>query len=298
MKVKSYLSIIIAGILWGCISLFVKQLNAYGFSAMQVSATRCILTAILMLIYILITNPSALKIRLKDIWVFVGTGIISLTLFNCCYFYTIEKSQASIAVVLLYTSPIFVMLFSALLFKEKITLKKIISLILCFSGCVLVAGLVQSEFSISPGILTVGICSGIFYALYSVFGIFALRKYDTLTVTLYTFIFAAIANIIIGKPLDIIEKTIANPILIPYEIGIAVLCTLLPYLLYTYGLKETPAAKAAILVTTEPLVGALIGIFIFSDPYNIDKILGIALIFAAVILLSVNPFEKRGSHEK
>ena len=294
MKVKSSLAIITAGILWGCISLFVKQLNAYGFSAMQVSATRCILTAIMMFIYILLTKPDALKIRLKDIWMFIGTGIISLTLFNCCYFYTIEKSQASIAVVLLYTSPIFVMLFSALLFKEKITLKKIFSLVLCFTGCILVAGLVQNEFTISPAILAVGICSGIFYALYSIFGIYALRKYDTLTVTLYTFIFAAIANLIIGKPVEIVEKTIANPILIPFEIGIAVLCTLLPYLLYTYGLKETPAAKAAILVTTEPLVGALIGIFVFGDPYNFDKITGILLIFTAVILLSLN---KRNSYD-
>lgn len=293
MKVKSSLAIISAGILWGCISLFVKQLNAYGFSALQVSASRCILTAIMMFIYILLTKPDALKIRLKDIWMFIGTGIISLTLFNCCYFYTIEKSQASIAVVLLYTSPIFVMLFSALLFKEKITFKKIISLILCFTGCVLVAGLIQNDFSISPAIMAVGICSGIFYALYSIFGIYALRKYDTLTVTLYTFIFAAIANLIIGKPVEIVEKTIANPILIPFEIGIAVLCTLLPYLLYTYGLKETPAAKAAILVTTEPLVGALIGIFVFGDPYNIDKIAGILLIFTAVILLSVNRTNKK-----
>lgn len=287
MKVKSSLSIILAGILWGCISIFVKTLNSYGFGAMQVSATRCILTAIFMLIYLFLTNKQALKIKLKDLWVFVGTGIISLTLFNCCYFYTIEKSQTSIAVVLLYTSPIFVMLFSAVIFKEKITFEKIISLILCFSGCVLVAGLLQESLSISPLILTTGICSGIFYALYSIFGIFALRKYDTMTVTFYTFVFAAIANLIIGKPLDIIERTIHNPILIPFEIGIAVLCTLLPYCLYTYGLKKTPAAKAAILVTTEPLVGALIGIFVFGDSYNIDKILGIIMIFSAVILLSV-----------
>lgn len=287
MKVKSSLAIITAGILWGCISLFVKQLNLYGFSAIQVSATRCILTAIIMFLYVLIKNPKALKIKLKDIWMFVGTGIISLTLFNCCYFYTIEKSQSSIAVVLLYTSPIFVMLFSAVLFKEKITLKKIVSLILCFTGCVLVAGLIQSEFSISLKILAIGICSGIFYALYSVFGIFALRKYDTLTVTFYTFAFAALVNVFIGNPIDIVKKTIAAPVLIPLEIGIAVLCTLLPYLLYTFGLKETPAAKAAILVTTEPLVGTLIGIIVWGDPYNTDKILGIILIFAAVILLSV-----------
>lgn len=287
MKVKSSLSIIVAGILWGCISLFVKQLYASGFSTIQVSAIRCILTAVMLLTYVLFTRPEALKLHLKDIWMFIGTGIISLTLFNCCYFYTIDKSESSIAVVLLYTSPIFVMLFSAFLFKERINMRKILCLILCFTGCVLVAGLLKNQLTLSPGILAIGLCSGIFYALYSIFGIFALRKYDTLTVTLYTFIFAALANLIIGKPVNIIEKTLAHPAIIFYEIGIAVLCTLLPYLLYTYGLNETSPAKAAILVTTEPLVGTLIGIIIYKEAYSIDKIMGIVMIFTAVVLLSV-----------
>jgi len=107
-----------------------------------------------------------------------------------------------------------------------------------------------------------------------------------MTVTLYTFVFAAIMNLIIGHPVAIVQQVLVNPQLLIWCIGIAFFCTLLPYCLYTYGLKKTAAAKAAILVTTEPLVGTLIGILIFNDPYNLDKLLGILLIFIAVGLLT------------
>lgn len=66
--------------------------------------------ATVMVLFLALTRRDLLKIKLRHIWYFIGTGIISLALFNLCYFTVIELSQASIAVVLLYTSPIFVTL--------------------------------------------------------------------------------------------------------------------------------------------------------------------------------------------
>ena len=106
---------------------------------------------------------------------FIGTGIISVSLFNICYFYTIINSEASLAVVLLYTSPVFVVLISAVLFKEKINLNKIIALILSFAGCVFTAGILGG-IKVRPFIIVTGVASGLFYALYSIFGKFALKK--------------------------------------------------------------------------------------------------------------------------
>ena len=290
MKYKSYLAIITAGILWGIISLFVRKLNTYGLDAIQISAIRCIFTAVILLIFTLLKNPTDLKIKLKDMWCFAGTGIVSLTFFNYCYFYTIAHSQASIAVVLLYTSPIFVMLFSALIFKERITIKKFAALILCFTGCVLVSGIFNDTISISQRIMLLGISSGLFYALYSIFGIFALRKYNTLTVSCYTFFFAGFINLFTCRPFKIYETVCETPSILIIFLEISVLSTLLPYFLYTYGLKKTSAGTASMLVTTEPLTGALIGICIYNEPYDMLKIAGILSIFAAVILLSVKSF--------
>ena len=78
----SSIFIIIAGILWGIISVFVTSLKSIGFSSMEVVALRVIFSAIILLIYLLVTDRSKLKIKLKDIPLFCGTGICSIVFFN------------------------------------------------------------------------------------------------------------------------------------------------------------------------------------------------------------------------
>lgn len=217
---------------------------------------------------------------------FIGTGVISLTFFSLCYFTTILEVGTSIAVVLLYTSPIFILFMSFFLFKEKITLKKAIAILLTFAGCLLVSGVFEAgENTITLKGFLIGICAGLGYALYSIFSRYALRKYHPLTVTFYTFVFSGLSLI----PFVHIERV---PALLNWKtalllVGIAFICSTLPYIFYTIGLSGLETGKAAILVTIEPLVGTLIGCFVWKDKLTILMIIGITLIFASVILLGL-----------
>ena len=69
-------------------------------------------------------------------------------------------------------------------------------------------------------------------------------------------------------------------------LGIGVLCCILPYLLYTEGLRYTEAGKAAILATVEPFVAALLGICLFHESVTFYKLLGMGAIFLAILLLN------------
>ncbi len=286
------LSVIAAGILWGTIGIFIKQLNLYGFTSIEMSAIRAVFSTLFIGVFLAIYKPSLLKIALRDIWMFIGTGLVSLTLFNFCYFTVITKSEVSIAVVLLYTSPIWVMLMSALIFKEKITLSKVAALIMTFAGCVFVAGIIGTP-NITIRVFLIGICSGISYATYSIFGSFALKKYSTLTVTFYTFVFASIGSIMMANPVKVVEKISVNPMSLWYICGVAFFCTVLPYVLYTKGLEVLEAGKAAIYVTTEPLTAAVLGISVYHESADLIKILGIVLILSSVVVLSVPKREKK-----
>ena len=230
--------------------------------------------------------PEKLKIQLRDIWMFVGTGIVSVVLFNVFYFSTIVSSQASVAVVLLYTSPIFVMLLSAVIFREKITRRKLIALAMTFLGCVFVAGLAGGGYSIPPLVLLTGLGSGLFYALYTVFGRFALEKYDTMTVTAYTFLFGLVGSLPMGHPGRVLRIVSAQPSLILWCLGVGVICAVLPYFFYTWGLQRMESGRAAILVAVEPLVGAVIGMTVFHESHDLLKLIGIALILGAIVLLN------------
>lgn len=287
MNRNATLAVLAAGSLWGTISIFVRHMNAIGLSAVQISLIRAVVGAMAMFLWLGLTRRELLKIRLRHIWYFVGTGIVSLALFNLCYFTVIELSQASIAVVLLYTSPIFIMILSALLFQEKITKNKLIALAMVFVGCVLVAGLLGGTYPLTPIVLLLGLGSGLFYGLYSIFGTVALRHYDTMTVTAYTFLFAALGTLPFGCVGALCTAIAAHPSGILWGLGVALICAVAPYLLYTWGLSRMPSSRAAILVTVEPLVGALIGILLYHEPANPMKLIGMALIFGAVLVLNL-----------
>lgn len=284
---KAAASVILAGILWGCISIFIRRLSAAGFDSLEISFIRLVIAALCFTGYLAIRDRKKLRVRLRDCWMFIGTGIISVALFNTCYFYTMINSQASIAVVLLYTSPVFVMILSAILFHEKITLRKLAVVAITFFGCLCVTGALEGRIVLSPFVLLTGLASGLFYALYTIFGKYALAKYDTMTVTGYTFLFGAVGSIPLGKPSDVVSKIIADPELIVWCVGIAVFSTVLPYLFYTWGLQRMDSCKASILVAVEPLVGAVLGMCFYGESHEIIKIIGIVLILAAIVVLNL-----------
>ena len=71
----------------------------------------------------------------------------------------------------------------------------------------------------------------------------------------------------------------------------------MPYVFYTYGLKYVEAGKASVLAFAEPMVAAVAGIVIFSEPLHAKNVLGIVLIFAAIVLLNIPIGKGAGEHE-
>ena len=288
--------VIAAGVLWGIISIFVRRLTQGGMTAMQITAARVTVGTVVLLAVILIKDTKLLKIKPKDLWLFLGTGLFSVVLFNVCYFYTMQHGETSVAVVLLYTSPIFVMLMGAVFFKEKTTLRKLVALAATVLGCVFVSGILGGVKMELITLLT-GIGSGFFYASYSIFGRYAVEKYHPLTVTFYTFLVAMVTSVPLCMPGKLIRIVADDKMQILWILGIGVVCTVLPYIFYTEGLERMEAGKAAIMVTVEPLVGTLLGIIAYKESANALKIAGIVLIFAAVVFLDIKERKKVESNE-
>lgn len=284
---SAYLSIISGACLWGLIALFFKFLSACGFSPLQVVTLRVLVAALMMTAIILKIDPGLLKIRWRDSWLFIGTGLLSLVFFNYCYFRAIDGSSISIAVLLLYTAPVFVMLLSLILFGEKFTGRKMLALLATFCGCGLITGIFASKLALTAEAFAFGLASGFGYALYSIFGKLALRRYSTLTITAYTFYFATLGALPLADPQQLFTL-LADWRAAAGALAIALICTVAPYLLYTRGLQDVDAGQASILATLEPLVAAAVGIFVFGEEVTAAKILGMALILASIFILNTS----------
>lgn len=291
--------IVSAGILWGLMGLFVRNLDIYGLSSMQIVAVRAFFTMLLMTAFTLLYNKKLFKIKLRDLWCFLGTGVCSIVFFNFCYFRTITLTSLSAAAVLLYTAPIMVMAMSVVLFKEKLTLRKIIAAVAAFAGCALVTGAADGTLALNGiGILT-GLGSAFGYALYTIFGEYALKRgYNSITITLYTFIFASVGVIPFANIPELTSKLSANPEAIGWGAVLAAVVTVLPYLIYTIGLKTVEPGMASVMASVEPVAATLVGIFVFSEPLSVTGIIGIALVIASLALLNIEPKSKETIGEK
>lgn len=286
MKVFSVAAVLLAGALWGTMGIFVRTLSAAGYSSMEIVAVRIWVTLISLGVYLLIGNRRKLKVRLKDLWCFFGAGIFSILFFSYCYFTTIQLTSLSVACILLYTAPAFVMVLSLFLFRETITLQKLMALVLAFAGCVMVTGLGAGISLNWQGVL-LGLGSGFGYALYSIFGRYALDKgYDSVTVTFYTFAFASVGSLFLVDLPGMAVRLTENPETILWFLGAGLVTGSCAYLLYTFGLSKMESSKASILATVEPVVATLIGIFLFQETLTFWSGMGILLVLASLLLLN------------
>ena len=184
-----------------------------------------------------------------------------------------------------YTAPTFVVILSALLWKDRITKRKLAALVLAFLGCCFVAGILNGALTLTPEGLLLGIGSGLFYSSYTIFGRFALKHYQPFTVTFYTFLIAGIGSLFMTSPGDL-STTFHSPMGILLSLGLMVVGTVIPYLLYTKGLSDLgDSGKASILASVEPVVASLVGIAAFGEPMTLGVVLGLVCILASVYIL-------------
>lgn len=280
---------ILAGILWGATGIFIRKSTELSMNNITIVSSKAVTASVIMFVSIFLYNKSLIKIHLKDIFIFISAALIGMLGVNIFFNESVSFLSLSLAAVLLSLSPIFVLLLSYFLYKEKITLKKLISIILAFVGCILVSNILKSEVKISLWGIISGLLAAFSYALYSIVSKKAMLKgYHSLTITLYAFIFIAIItapladwNLIV----DLIKKD--NNIFI-FIILHSLLVLILPYVFYTVSLNYMDTGKASILASCEPIAASVFGIIFFNEIPNIFSVVGIILTITALTLLSIN----------
>ena len=116
---------VLAGVFWGSVGIFVRTLTDFGMDNYTVLGSRMAVAVVILFFVILFRDKSLFRIRIRDLGLFLGSGACGLVALNYCYNEAINHLTLSLAAVLLSLSPIFVMIMSAVLFHERITLKKI-----------------------------------------------------------------------------------------------------------------------------------------------------------------------------
>ena len=277
--------ILAAAALWGIIGVWNRRLMAGGLSPASIVVVRTFGGMALLSAVFALRDRSVFRVKRAHLKYFFGTGVVSVVLFTLCYFTCQKLCSLAVASILLYTAPSFVVVLSAILWKEPVTKRKLAALGLTLVGCALVCGVFAGDLTVTvPGIL-LGLGAGFFYALYSIFGRYALAHYDSMTVTVWTFLFAGPASLVLLRPAEIAAAFSGQPRLWLTAAGLVAFSTVAPYILYTRGLSQVEAGRASIMASLEPVVASLAGVLVFREPMSALTAGGIVCVLAGVYIL-------------
>ncbi len=195
--------------------------------------------------------------------------------------------------ILMACTPVFVVVFAALLIREKLTLIKYFGIGIACVGAILLLG--GTHFSFNPtniwGDIAVAV-NAIIYSFYLVYAKPLLKKYHPITLSAYTF---GIGFIFV-LPFGFNELRHTNFEVIPsdvwgYIIFILIGATFIAYLLNAYALSKASASMVGSYIYLQPVLAIIIAILNNTDTVSFEKVAYMLIIFAGVYLVNSKPKE-------
>lgn len=285
-RLLGIIQVILSGVCFGFLGVFGRWAFEKGITPPELLGHRFLLAACML--GILCSFKYGVQ-SLKVGWVkaarFLTLGILGYAVFSSFYFIAIQKLSITLAVLLLYTFPIWVTLGAWLFYKEKLNLVQALTIPLAFAGLILLIG---TDWSVkqSTGLLY-GLGSAITYAIYILLSRMWLENQNAFVAVF--FIQLGAGGILFLKSFESWERTNAViEIGAPMILGLAFICSVLAMSLFQAGLQKLQSWEASILSTTEPLVGITLATIFFQEKLTALQLFGASLVLLAFVLIS-NP---------
>jgi drug/metabolite transporter, DME family len=282
---KGYIAISLAAVLWGVAASVAKSFFNNSYEPLILVQMRVTLSFVVLFLYFLSTNRSLLKFSIKDIPHFLVVGILGVAGSNYFYYAAIKETNVSTSILVQYTAPIMVMIYSVLFQKEKLTIAKLSALVLSLSGIFLAIGAYNPEIIQGNAIgIIYALIAAISFSIFTISGKSLTEKYSIWTGLIYLLGAATLFWGFINTPMDILS---ANYTFEDWKVFgiIAVISILIPYSLYYYGLHHIQSSKAIIISTLEPIV-AIITEWLFLDGrMGAVQVVGALFVITAIVML-------------
>ena len=291
MRNKLYLLLpVISGTCWGTQGVFVRILANAGFNNVTIITSRIIVSMMVVLAVILITDRSKLRVNVRDLPLLCSIGVFGVLLLAFAYNIAVIRTSLSLAAVLLCLAPIFVLISSAIFFGEKLTRLKVFCMLAAVFGCILLSGLLDDGGNLRWDTIGFffGLGSAVANAAYTTVSKMATKKkYSAVTIYFYSFIFVILVLAPFADWHMIIGYLAASPL---KASGIylthSVWTSLLPALLYSIAVQKAEAGKVAIISSgAEPVSSMVAGLLIYSEIPSLLGILGMVITTVSLIVL-------------
>ncbi|MNJ89001.1 EamA-like transporter family protein [compost metagenome] len=278
MKLRGYLLALVSAVSYGLIPLFILPVKALNFPLDTTLFYRFFISALFILAF-LIYKKESLRVNKNEFLILLVLGLL-YALSSDCLFLGYSLLTPGIASTVLFVYPVFVALILALFFKEKITRFTFFSLLITFSG-ILVLSTNGSSFNINfPGLLVCVLCA-LFYAVYMVIVNKSGMKVSGIKITFYSMLFSAVYYLV--KTILMDEPLIASPALILHISVFALVTTVFSITALIYAIQYIGSTPTSIMGALEPVIAIMISVCCFGETLTWNLTLGVILILTGVI---------------
>lgn len=276
--VRPYLLILLATLLWALVGVLTTGVLVTGVSAIEIAFWRALMAGGFFLVHALVVKELVFGTASRFIGLMIF-GVLGVTLFFAAYNLAIETGGISLAVVLLYTAPVFVIVLARIFLKEAITPRKLIALGLVLSGVMLVAMSGGGEgVRVSRTSLFWGMTAGLGYGSFYVVGKVLLRNYTPLGIYAVSFPVGALGL------LPFVSFSPKSPAVWALIVVLAFFSTYLANLFYLIGLRDAEASRAVLVASLEPVMAALLAAIFFGERFGTWGMVGGALVVLASVI--------------
>ncbi|MGB7529290.1 EamA family transporter [Sphingobacterium cellulitidis] len=283
-KTKGAIAVFIGAASFGILSTFVKKAYEQGFNLGEVTGIQALLGVIfLWATWLLIkniqpqTNHPSISPKWKIFLSGISTGMVSILYYKC-----VELVPASLAIVLLMQYIWIGQIIELIFFKVKPQLSQIIVIVAILAGTVLATGMIEEPLE---SFSLLGIGYGLLAATaYSVFMIVNGRVGNDYHPIHKSAIMISGALFIIAitlQPISLLSPETFLGIL-PYGLLLSFFGTVIPPLLFAYGMPKTGYSLGAVLSAVELPVAVCMSYLVLNEPVSWIKWLGVLFILLTI----------------
>jgi DME family drug/metabolite transporter len=228
-----------------------------------------------------------LQVPAGDFGRIVLLGVLGVAASNYFYYLAIQRTNVATAIILQYTAPVLVLLYTVTRGSQRATVQRVSAVALAVLGSALAIGVVGGGgFRLNPIGVTAAMLAAVSFAFYNVAGHNILARYDRWIVLLYTTLSAGVFWLFINPPWKLVAAQYSAREW-GFLLVFAVVSVLAPFSFYFAGLQHLEPTRAIVASCLEPVFSIVIAAIVLGEVVRPVQTLGIVVVLAAIVLVQL-----------
>jgi DME family drug/metabolite transporter len=242
---------------------------------------------LLALALLLLRGWKRLRLPAADLGRMFALGVLGVAASNYLYYLSIQRTNVATAIILQYTAPVWVLLYTVARGLQKPTVRRVAAVGLAVTGIALVIGIFGSGgFRLDAIGVMAALGAAFSFAFYNIGGHSILARYDRWTVLMYVILSASLFWIIVNPPWKIVAAHYSGNQWL-FLLVFSLLSVLAPFALYFAGLQHLEPTRAIVVSCLEPVFSIVIAAGVLGEVMRPLQTIGIALVLVAIVVVQL-----------